>query len=182
MRKGFTLLELLIVIGILAILATTVVLVLNPAEMLRQARDSQRLSDLRTINSALGLWMVTSATTTMIATTTCTFGSVGPGNVACQLNQVTTVAGAGWVNNVNFTFIPGGSPLSRLPLDPMNNVAGVSGLYYAFSSNTTSTYELNANMESEKYMKGGPGDVESNTKDGGNNVDWYEVGTNLVLI
>ena len=51
--KGFTLLELLIVIGILAILAGVVVLVLNPAELLRQARDSQRISDLSTMRSAI---------------------------------------------------------------------------------------------------------------------------------
>ena len=34
MKKGFTLIELVIVIGILAILATVVVLVLNPAQLL----------------------------------------------------------------------------------------------------------------------------------------------------
>lgn len=39
-RKGFTLIELLIVIGILAVLATAVIMVLNPAELLKQARDS----------------------------------------------------------------------------------------------------------------------------------------------
>jgi len=44
-KKGFTLLELLIVIGILAILSTTVVLVINPAELLKKARDSQRISE-----------------------------------------------------------------------------------------------------------------------------------------
>jgi prepilin-type N-terminal cleavage/methylation domain-containing protein len=41
--KGFTLIELLIVIAILAILATAVVLVLNPAQILAQARDAQRI-------------------------------------------------------------------------------------------------------------------------------------------
>ncbi|MGC9603563.1 MAG: type II secretion system protein, partial [Minisyncoccia bacterium] len=41
---GFTLIELLVVIGILGTLATAVVLVLNPAQLLAQARDSTRLS------------------------------------------------------------------------------------------------------------------------------------------
>ncbi|KKU14411.1 MAG: hypothetical protein UX23_C0018G0001, partial [Parcubacteria group bacterium GW2011_GWB1_45_9] len=54
MKKGFTLIELLIVIGLLAILSTVAVLVINPAELLRQARDSQRVSDLGTVHSALG--------------------------------------------------------------------------------------------------------------------------------
>ena len=57
-RNGFTLIELLIVIAILAILAVVVVLVLNPAELLRQSRDANRLSDLATMNSALGIFSV----------------------------------------------------------------------------------------------------------------------------
>ena len=46
--KGFTLLELLIVIGILGVLSVALVFVLNPAESLKKARDSQRMSDLTT--------------------------------------------------------------------------------------------------------------------------------------
>ena len=41
-RKGFTLLELLIVIAIIAILSVVLVIVLNPAETLRKSRDAQR--------------------------------------------------------------------------------------------------------------------------------------------
>ena len=55
---GFTLIELLVVIAILAILAVAVVLVLNPAEFVRQSRDSARLQDLSTLNKALVLYQV----------------------------------------------------------------------------------------------------------------------------
>ena len=58
-KKGFTLIELLIVIGILAVLATTVVLVLNPAQILAETRDTQRISDVSAVNSALGLFLAT---------------------------------------------------------------------------------------------------------------------------
>ena len=57
MSKGFTLLELIIVIGILAILGTVSVLVLNPAQLFAQARDTTRIQDLQTMNSALGLYV-----------------------------------------------------------------------------------------------------------------------------
>ena len=57
-RKAFTLLELLIVIGILAILSTTVMIVINPADLLARARDSNRISDLSTVNSAINAFVV----------------------------------------------------------------------------------------------------------------------------
>ena len=56
-KKGFTLLELLIVIAILSILGAIVIFLLNPAETLKKARDSQRISDLSTIKTALGIYM-----------------------------------------------------------------------------------------------------------------------------
>ena len=61
-QKGFTLLELLIVIAIISVLAVIIVIVLNPAETLKKARDSQRISDLNTVKTALGLYL--SSTTT----------------------------------------------------------------------------------------------------------------------
>lgn len=170
--------ELLIVIGILAILATTVALVLNPAELLRQARDSQRLSDLRTINSAIGLWFASASSTTMTSTTTCTVGtSLFSGDTgSCVTNAITAVDGTGWVGSINFNNIPGGSPLSRLPLDPSQTTT-----YYYIFKNDGTYYELNTNLESVKYSSGGPADAESNTKDGGDNANIIEVGNDPVL-
>ena len=55
--KGFTLIELLIVIAIVAILSVVVILTLNPAELLKQTRDSNRISDLSTLKSALSLYL-----------------------------------------------------------------------------------------------------------------------------
>ncbi|MFA6407197.1 MAG: prepilin-type N-terminal cleavage/methylation domain-containing protein [Candidatus Paceibacterota bacterium] len=58
-KKGFTLLELLIVIAIIAALSTILVIVINPAETLAQSRDAQRLSDLSSLKSALSLYLST---------------------------------------------------------------------------------------------------------------------------
>ena len=52
-RKGFTLIEVLIVIGILAILAGIALVAINPARQFSQARDSQRLSHVNTILNAI---------------------------------------------------------------------------------------------------------------------------------
>jgi len=61
-NQGFTLLELLIVIAIIAILSVILVLVLDPAETLKKSRDSQRMSDLSTIKTALGLYSTSTST------------------------------------------------------------------------------------------------------------------------
>ena len=52
-NSSFTLIELLIVIGILAVLMVAVVVVLNPAEYLKQSRDSKRIQDLASIFTSL---------------------------------------------------------------------------------------------------------------------------------
>ncbi len=66
-KKGFTLLELLIVITILAILAVIIIFVLNPAETLKKSRDVQRMSDLATVKNALSLYLADVSSTDLDA-------------------------------------------------------------------------------------------------------------------
>lgn len=53
-QKGFTLIEILLVLGILAILAGVVLVAINPARQFKQARDSQRVSNVNAILNAIG--------------------------------------------------------------------------------------------------------------------------------
>ncbi|OGD31847.1 hypothetical protein A3C91_00275 [Candidatus Azambacteria bacterium RIFCSPHIGHO2_02_FULL_52_12] len=71
-KKGFTLLELLIVITILAILTLVVVLFINPVEILKKSRDVQRMSDLDITRTAINLYLQDSASNTLGGTTYCT--------------------------------------------------------------------------------------------------------------
>lgn len=53
-KKGFTLIEMLIVVAIIGILAGSVLVGLGPVQ--RQGRDSRRISDLRSVQNALELY------------------------------------------------------------------------------------------------------------------------------
>src|SRR4030042_864409 len=53
-QKGFTLIEILVVIGIIAILAAVVLIAINPAKQFAQARNSQRTSNVNAILNAIG--------------------------------------------------------------------------------------------------------------------------------
>lgn len=56
-NKGFTLIEILVVIGIIAILAAVVLIAINPARQFASARDSQRTSNVNAILNALGQYI-----------------------------------------------------------------------------------------------------------------------------
>jgi len=181
MQKGFTLIELLVVIALIAVLAVAVVLALNPAELLKQGRDSTRISDLSNIQSALSLYLVDVTNPFMgtstncyvfgTVTTTCT-GRFATGTIATSASQA--VNGNGWIP-VNLSLISSGSPLPRYPIDPTQS----NPYFYAYRPSTTVGYfELNAQLESNKYLP-----YAANSADGGNstNTAVYETGTDLSL-
>ncbi|HEX4104136.1 MAG TPA: type II secretion system protein [Candidatus Paceibacterota bacterium] len=166
-QKAFTLIELLIVIAIIAVLATVVVLSLNPAELLRQSRDSNRLSDMATYKSAISLYLADQSSPSLGASGTC-YVSVATGTFAvpnssssptwsgtattsCALWMVTTITSAsttrgilgtnGWVP-VNFNAISSGSPIGQEPIDPVNQVGTTTNCSYSGGSGNPSNCGL----------------------------------------
>lgn len=99
-----------------------------------------------------------------------------------------SIDGSGWVP-VNFAWLPGGAPISNLPLDPTNSVATLAtpsstDLVYRYACQSTGgtkpsyVFEFNAGLESVAYTS----DDNKLTKDGGDNTAYYEVGTDLKLL
>ena len=183
--SSFTLVELLIVIAILAILAAAVVIVINPGEMLAQARDSERAASINSLRKTIDLFILDkfsasqgSAQTIYISIpdTSATCANITslptlPSGWAyhCVLTaDLKKIDGTGWVP-INFSLINGGSPIPFLPIDPVNDAA--TGKYYTYV--TGGSYDLTALMESKKH------DIA--ISDGGILTGVYQTGTHIGL-
>src|SRR3989344_2377107 len=205
LQKGFTLLELLIVITILAILTLVVVLFINPVEMLKKARDVQRMSDMAVLRTAIVLYLQDRPTNTLTGCVTAQPGPAAtssqwvsvPSDAAVGIKFGTTCYGSttaayytkndstGWVR-VNFASVASSSspPIAKLPIDPINQAGTVADstsadtYYYRYACLTNNTFEIDATLESAAYVT----DDAKASKDGGNSTYRYEVGTNLNVL
>lgn len=57
-KKGFTLLEIMLVIAIIGILSAIVVLAVNPSLAIKKTRDAVRYSDIRSLNNAINQYII----------------------------------------------------------------------------------------------------------------------------
>jgi len=196
--RGFTLIELLVVIAIIAVLSVVVILTLNPAELLRQSRDSNRISDLSTMKNAISLFESDVDTSSVSALGTYGVlytGSFGTSTTITDPNtyiggapawgyastSVVSVAtstsraldGTGWIP-VSFSLISSGAPIDNEPIDPIND----NVYYYTYVASGT-VFKFASKLESIKYNQGGFNDSVST--DGGNSSDTLESGTELDL-
>lgn len=200
----------MIVITILSILALAIILILNPAEILRKTRDTQRISDLDSLKSAIALYIVSASTPDLDGSSSGTCGdestkkiyvslpssiSMGSPPAGWLFGQAsaadyTKASGVGWTP-INLNDVTGGAPISKLPLDPVNTTDSTpsgNDLYYRYACYSTTankplTFELNAIMESNYYKAACTGDCNDVSKKDGGDLDvYYEVGTNVNIL
>lgn len=117
-KRGFTLAEMIVVIAIIALLATVVMF--NVQEGKKKARDAQRLSDLQQVQLALRVYRDVHGNypLTGCGAGTGKWASPGPGN------QV-------WYAECS-DYIPGLAPnyIAKLPTDPISENTLNSGFFY----------------------------------------------------
>jgi len=187
--SAFTLLELLIVAGILSVLSSAVVYAVNPIELLKSSRDSTKIRDFYTLNKALEL---TTLENISLGSTNTVYVSL-PGNPDCSdlnlpalrsgwsyacsdLTNFRKLDGSGWIP-VNFESLAGGSPISSLPVD--NDNTSSTGRYYMYGA-SNGLFELNLLFESTDFNLSGKKDIVS--RDGGDASFIYEVGTSKTIL
>ena len=133
-RSGFTLIELIIVIAIIAILAGAIFVAVDPARRLNQSRNATRANDVATILDAVKTYQVDNDGahySTIAALTagnsytigTCTTG----GNTGCTAQST----GAACVNLSGI----GTGYLSQIPKDPKSGTDALTDYYLSIDAN-----------------------------------------------
>ncbi len=150
-NKGFTLIEILVVIGIIAILAAIVIVAINPARQFAQARNTQRTSNVETILNAVGQKMADCKGVFDATATACTISPVCPttGTVTATVKNIGTTVGATFVDLscLTPTYISAG-----IPTDPTNGIA--ADTKYTVQIDTSGRYTVCAPNAVEAAITG----------------------------
>jgi prepilin-type N-terminal cleavage/methylation domain-containing protein len=125
--RGFTLIEILVVIGLIAILAAVVLVAINPARQFAQARNSQRESNVETLLNAIGQNLADNK-----GIFTC-----GTVSVPTSATHIGTGSGLVDLTCLTPTYIP-----SAIPADPKDGTA--ADTQYTIMVDTNGRYTIAA--------------------------------------
>jgi type IV pilus assembly protein PilA len=138
---GFTLIEILVVIGIIAILAAIVIIAINPARQFAQARNSQRVSNVNTILNAVGQNLADNKGVALSATTCTGIGTL-PDTTAREIGT-----GA-----VNLSCLAPTYIASSVPVDPDGGTD--ADTLYTIQKDATGRYTICAPKHADPAIPG----------------------------
>ena len=127
-NRGFTLIEILLVVAAIAILAGIVILAINPAKQLGDTRNSQRKADVNTILNAVYQYNID--TGSLPAGITTTQKEICVGNIA-----TTTCTGATPAMTTLNELIWSEKYLAAIPADPQATTTNGTGYVISKSAN-----------------------------------------------
>lgn len=130
--------EILLVIGIIAVLATVVIVALNPAQRFADARDSRRLADIQSILSAVQQYIVDNqgSLPPSLSTTEIQIGTASSG---CELTYGVCSANLSYCLDLSTSLAP---YLKSLPFDP--GTGSEATTHYSIVANANNIVTVNA--------------------------------------
>ena len=162
-KAGFIL---ILVLTIVYVAVTALRLIINPDELLKQSRYTQRINDAQFMESAINVFLANGGKLQPTSTPIATVGGLDV-IPAATINASRATDGTGWVNGINFNPL---NMFSTLPIYPTN-----SGKYGYIYYSDGKDYEIDVTVES-KYYK------QTAINDNGNNANRYEIGSKLDLM
>jgi prepilin-type N-terminal cleavage/methylation domain-containing protein len=128
-NKGFTLIEILLVVAAIAILAGIVILAINPNKQLGETRNAQRRADVNTILNAVYQYSIdNNGTLPTIPTGSCALVAA---NQVCKLTATGTCS-----TGVDLSVLTTAEKyLTSVPVDPTVSSTNGTGYYIAKSAN-----------------------------------------------
>jgi len=162
MSKGFTIVELAIVIAVIGVLYAVTLWAIQPDLIKKRGRDAVRITDLGSLESAIENYVADKGFPPDV------IGALRVSDIPASPSASPALAnGNGWI------FQNLGGYVEKLPVDPLNNGASI----YRYKR-VGKYYELDASLENNSPQMLNTG----KDGDGGNSSTRFEKGTDLTIL